>query len=98
MSLEDFACAGALVAAIARETSGIPLDDGARTARDVWERHGDDLVAFLQATDHGRQLVELGFAADIELAARVDLLASVPMLRDGRLVVEPLAEAAASPR
>jgi 2-phosphosulfolactate phosphatase len=97
-ALEDFACAGALVEAIEREKPGVPLDDGARTARDIWERRDASLAAFLRATDHGRELAELGFAADVDLAARVDILASVPMLRDGRLVVEPLAETAATPR
>jgi 2-phosphosulfolactate phosphatase len=97
-ALEDFACAGALVEAIERDVSGIPLDDGARTARDVWERRDGDLATFLRATDHGRELTELGLGADVDLAAQVDLLATVPMLRDGRLGVEPLAETAGSAR
>lgn len=96
LSLEDFACAGGLVEAIAAEAGGVVGDDGARTARDIWSRHGADLAGFLRETDHGRALEQLGFGADVAIAAQLDALASVPMLRDGRLVVER-APAVASP-
>ena len=92
-SLEDFACAGALVEAILADDPRIVLDDGARTARETWVRHGGDLNEFLRNTDHGRNLVALGFGADVDLAARRDLSAALPVLRDGRLILEPLAEA-----
>jgi phosphosulfolactate phosphohydrolase-like enzyme len=87
-SLEDFACAGGLVEAIAAEAGGVIGDDGARTAREVWSRYGGDLEAFLRQTDHGRVLEQLGFGADVTAAARQDALSSVPMLRDGRLTLE----------
>ena len=92
-SLEDFACAGALAEAVLMADPTVVLDDGARTARETWMRHGGDLSAFLRGTDHGRDLVALGFGADVDLSAQRDLSASLPILRDGQLVLEPLAEA-----
>jgi 2-phosphosulfolactate phosphatase len=46
LALEDFACAGALVEAILLQRPEMTLDDGARTAREIWERHGRNLAAF----------------------------------------------------
>lgn len=89
-SLEDFGCAGALVEGLTDLDPDLAMDDGARTAREVWARQDGDVLGFLRGTDHGRRLAELGFAADVELAARVDLSSAVPMLRDGRLVLEDL--------
>lgn len=87
-SLEDFGCAGALVEALAREDPDAILDDGARTAREVWCRQEGDVQGFLRGTDHGRYLISLGFGEDVERAARLDSSSAVPLLRDGRLVLE----------
>ncbi|MBZ0270126.1 2-phosphosulfolactate phosphatase [bacterium] len=88
-SLEDFACAGNLVAEISRLAPGThTLDDGARTALAVHDRREGSLEDFLAATDHGRFLESLGFAEDLALAARSDRFAVVPTLRGGRIVPE----------
>ncbi len=92
-SLEDFGCAGALVEALTDLDPDLVPDDGARTAREVWARQDGDVAGFLRGTSHGRDLAALGFGADVDLAARVDLSSAVPMLRDGRLVPESQAEA-----
>jgi 2-phosphosulfolactate phosphatase len=90
-SLEDFVCAGLLVEEIVRESSVERiLDDGARLARETARTHGQNLPAMLRSSDHGRELVELGFAADLEIAADFDRFTFAPTLRDGRLVAETL--------
>jgi 2-phosphosulfolactate phosphatase len=88
-ALEDFACAGNLVAEISRLAPGRHvLDDGARTALATHERRDGSLREFLTATDHGRFLQSLGCAEDLALAAHSDRFAVVPTLRGGRIVPE----------
>lgn len=88
-ALEDFACAGNLVAEIVkRAPEAHVLDDGARTALATYERREGSLREFLAATDHGRFLESLGFGEDLVLAAASDRFAVVPTLRGGRIVPE----------
>ncbi|MEO0085514.1 MAG: 2-phosphosulfolactate phosphatase [candidate division WOR-3 bacterium] len=84
-SLEDFACAGALVARLAPRTTR--LGDGALAARTVWRGLGRSLSRNLLATEHARRLAQLGFGADLELALRIDSIPVVPRLVEGRLVL-----------
>jgi 2-phosphosulfolactate phosphatase len=67
---------------------GLQLNDEAEIARDAW-RHvaGDNaggdlqkrLAAAMRASRGGRNLIEIGMAGDIELAARVDRHSIVPV-------------------
>jgi 2-phosphosulfolactate phosphatase len=84
---EDFFCAGCLAAEIERGRSGLRLDDGARTAVELAWRNRDRPEELLADSDHGRELLELGFGRDLALAAEIDRFPFVPVLRDGRLVV-----------
>jgi 2-phosphosulfolactate phosphatase len=92
--LEDLACAGGLVARL--DASGgrdrLPTDDldlatdGARIARDIFERYHADIPGFLAETAHGRYLASIGFAADFAAAGAIDALDLVPEMIDGRIV------------
>ena len=91
---EDFLCAGMLVEEILRETSAQPaLDDGARLALEAAQAHRARLVSAIRATDHARELDDIGFGADVLLACEVDRFSFVPVLRDGRIVAEAVAQA-----
>ncbi len=89
-ALEDFLCAGMLVERLAAGSRHLHLDDGARTARKTADGHSGDLLETLRSTDHGRNLSELGFERDLALACAVDRFSTIPVLRDGRLVAEPV--------
>lgn len=84
-SLEDFACAGALVARLAPRTTS--LGDGALAARAVWRSLGRSLSRNLLATEHARRLSQLGFGADLEFALRIDSVPVVPRLDEGRIIL-----------
>lgn len=85
LSLEDFACAGALVARLVPHAT--QLGDGALAARAVWRNLGRSLGRNLLATEHASRLRELGFAADLEFALRIDSIPIVPQLVEGRIVI-----------
>lgn len=91
---EDFLCAGMLVEEIGREsTQEYALNDGARLAVEAAQAHRAHLVSAIRATDHARELDEIGFGADVLLACEVDRFSFVPVLRDGRLVAETISDA-----
>jgi phosphosulfolactate phosphohydrolase-like enzyme len=79
--------AGALVDDLCQEDDA-RLNDSARVARDSFERHGSRLLATLALSAGARELLELGYSRDIELAADVDRFQLVPELRRDPLRVE----------
>jgi 2-phosphosulfolactate phosphatase len=85
-SLEDTVCAGLLVARL-REIGvrNLDLDDGAMGAEALHQLHRSDILRCLMGASHGRYLLDLGFGEDIAVCARVDALAVVPVVREGRI-------------
>lgn len=88
LSLEDTACAGALVRRLTEGgTDGRPvLNDAAELAAAYDRAHGGSPEAILRRSDHGRYLIELGFEDDLPICAAVDSIPVVPFLRDGRIM------------
>jgi 2-phosphosulfolactate phosphatase len=84
-SLEDAACAGALVRRLADGAPGIALNDAAEMAREYDRAHGHAPEAILRRSEHGRYLIDLGFEEDLPVCARVDSVPVAPLLREGRI-------------
>ncbi len=92
-SLEDAACAGALIHMLAQARPSLEMNDAAAVAREYHREHGHAPEQILRRSEHGRYLIELGFEEDLPVCAAVDSAPVVPLLRDGRI-----AAAAADPR
>ncbi|HZP56913.1 MAG TPA: 2-phosphosulfolactate phosphatase [Dehalococcoidia bacterium] len=81
-SLEDTACAGAIVEALRDSDPALALGDDAWAALHLWRWYrGDAMRAFRQSA-HGRALIALGFERDLRYAAGLDRSDVVPMLRN----------------
>ncbi len=91
--LEDAVMGGFLVNRLLELRPGFVPDDGARMARDLWERWGGDLKRLLRTCDHGAYLASLGFESDLEFCAKLDAIPVVPVQRDGRIEPEGQPEA-----
>lgn len=84
LTAEDILCAGLLVLHLTSpETAGKRwrLDVRAEMARDFARRHGGspaDILRTLRESRGGRNLLELGFEADLPVAARLDSHPVVP--------------------
>lgn len=78
-AVEDIACAGALIEKLPGTRS-----PEATAAVGIWQAFRHDLRANLLACASGRQLVEMGYPADVEMAAEIDVSTLVPVLCDGR--------------
>lgn len=89
IALEDAVCAGMLMHRVAGWTADTPgLSDGASVALALFKAHGKSPLKMLQASEHGRRLVSLGFGDDLRICAGVDTLAVVPSYEGG--VLKPL--------
>jgi 2-phosphosulfolactate phosphatase len=90
-SLEDATCAGMLITRLqarfgqgySKQDDGDTVDhlsDSARAALSVSRQYGSDIYRTLIESDHGRNLIELGFEADILAASQIDSVPLVPVL------------------
>lgn len=81
--LEDWLGAGAILSALAERLSAGALSVEADAARAAADAARSALGPVLRACASGRELIERGYAADVELAAALDVSDAVPVLRDG---------------
>jgi 2-phosphosulfolactate phosphatase len=87
ISLEDLACAGMFVQSLQKHRSDLELTEAATVALLVTERtQATTLEHFFAATQHGRYLVEIGMAADLQVCAVLNQFAIVPRYVDGKVI------------
>lgn len=92
-SLEDAACAGALIRRLTDAKRNLELNDAATVAGDFDRDHGSSPEAILRRSEHGRYLIELGFEEDIPVCAAIDSAPVVPQLKEGRITASAPAAA-----
>ncbi len=94
VSVEDALCAGLIIEGCAKQAgrggsrAGPELGDGAVAAQALARAHSPVSVDFLRAAQAGRALEAIGYDSDIELCARVDSIAELPVFRDRQIVSE----------
>ncbi|KPJ61421.1 MAG: hypothetical protein AMJ46_01675 [Latescibacteria bacterium DG_63] len=87
-SLEDAVCAGMVVAKLNELSAGAwELNDGAHAAMALFEKLGKNIRRMLLDSAHGRYLVSIGFASDVETSSRVDSVPVLPVLKEGRITL-----------
>lgn len=85
-SMEDSVCAGLLLQRSRELVPALALDnDAARASIALAERFGADPAAVVEGSEAGRYLLSRGHGEDLAVAAGVDALKSVPILREGRI-------------
>jgi 2-phosphosulfolactate phosphatase len=90
-SLDDGYCAGRLVAAILGERKPRRgLNDAAIACLDLVRRYGDDWERPLAYSRAGRELIKLGFRADLRDAARLDAYPVLPHFHERRVTLIPV--------
>jgi len=77
-AIEDWCGAGAVIDALDR-----PMTAEAKVARDAFRAAGHDLPALVRDSLSGRELIERGFAVDVEMATAIGVSAIAPLLVDG---------------
>jgi 2-phosphosulfolactate phosphatase len=77
-AVEDLLGAGAILSRLRGSTS-----PEARAAVGAFRALADDLPQLLEASASGRELIEKGWADDVDYAAQLDVSGVVPVLRNG---------------
>ncbi len=86
-SIEDTICGGMVIHLLAAEHKrNLSLNDAGSLALLLYRTNKTALKRTIQQGEHGRLLAELGFANDVEIAAIVDSLPVLPVLKEGRLI------------
>jgi 2-phosphosulfolactate phosphatase len=77
-SLEDAVCAGMMIQKLMKDDSlELNLSDSAIAAHALYKSFGRSILKMLKNSEHGKYLIEIGFADDLKICAAVD---SVPVL------------------
>jgi 2-phosphosulfolactate phosphatase len=84
-ALEDAACAGRFVQQITAKHTRAAINDAAQAAILIDKKFGTNITRMLKSTDHGRMLVEAGFADDLAVCADVDSYAVLPVYQDRQI-------------
>lgn len=86
-SLEDAVCAGMFVSSVVEALGdSAELNDSSNAARVLYGNYAGRMTDAVEGSKHGRTLADLGFGEDLRLAASVDSIPVLPMLRDGRII------------
>ena len=80
-AIEDLIGAGAIIDAL-----GGAMTAEARVACDAWRSAAPNLDAVIRDCLSGRELIERGFAIDVDLALQSEVSAVAPVLRDGTYI------------
>jgi 2-phosphosulfolactate phosphatase len=87
-SLDDAYAAGRLVsAALGGPRGRRGLNDAALGSLDLVRRYGENWERPLRRSRAGRELIRLGFAADVEAAARLDAYPVLPIFHERRVTL-----------
>ncbi len=85
-SLEDILCAGCIAKFMSDGNEALELNDGAKLARDLYDKHKSKLHKVIKGSEHGSYLAGLGYLADIEYSANLDIVKAVPVFKEGRII------------
>jgi len=85
-SLEDTACAGAILEFMTRSGWPVETNDLGLVARELFRQFEGRLVDLMRLSAHGQNLVRLGMQDDLDYCAQLGTLTVLPVLRDGQIV------------
>ena len=66
----------------------IDLNDAASLALLLYRDSRNNIRKTIEQGEHGRYLSSIGFASDVALASEIDSISVLPVLKDGRLILE----------
>ncbi len=77
--MEDTVCAGKLISEIIKLNADIDYSDASAASLSLSKTFGKSILKMLQNSEHGKLLIKNGFAADLEVAAKLNSSSVIPM-------------------
>ncbi len=88
-SIEDTICGGLLIDLLTHKYhKTLELNDAGELALLLYNNNKNELKETIAKGEHGRHLASIGFATDVETACSVDSIPVLPILKDGRLILD----------
>jgi 2-phosphosulfolactate phosphatase len=84
-NLEDVICAGRLLSEIGKINENIEISDCGRASLVLNKSFGKNIVKMLKETEHGKLLIENGFADDIKECAQYGITDLIPYYISGSI-------------
>jgi len=85
-SLEDAVCAGMMIQKLMKDESlEMTLSDSAKAAHALYKSFGRSILKMLKISEHGKYLVEIGFADDLKICAAVDSIQVLPVQIENKI-------------
>jgi 2-phosphosulfolactate phosphatase len=92
-SIEDTLCGGMILDLLTSEHQmQLELNDAGSLALLLYRSNRDNLQEAIAQGEHGRYLQSIGFSGDVATASSVDSMPVVPVMVDGRLIVQSVTE------
>ncbi len=91
-SLEDTVLAGKLITEIMNLKEDVELSDSARASVSLAKSLGKNLKKMMLESEHGKILVENGFAADIAYCSKLNITDIVPVFNGGTVKIFSVAK------
>lgn len=88
LSIEDMLCAGALTWNIFDHKLPNSATDGVKVAFGLYEKYQNSIAQVIKSSNHARRLLDLGFERDIDYCSQQDLFETIPMLKEGMIILE----------
>jgi 2-phosphosulfolactate phosphatase len=85
-SLEDFLCAGAIVAGFAANKTC--FSDKVQAALLAFGQAESDIVGSVMKAEHAKHLIKLSFKEDIDFSCQLNILRKVPTYSNGRITLQ----------
>ena len=79
--IEDAVCAGKIINKLEQEIDAdLLLNDAGAAATTLDKTFGKNILKLLKSSEHGKHLIEIGFADDLKICADIDAIPVLPIL------------------
>lgn len=86
-SLEDTACAGAILEYMSGPGSHLELNDMGYVAREIYRRYDGKVADLLHLSEHGQSLLKMGLQEDLLFCSQLGTTTSLPRFVEGQVTL-----------
>jgi 2-phosphosulfolactate phosphatase len=86
-AMEDCVCGGLLIDKLLERRQNVEFNDGAYTARTLYNHFKDAVLEMVKSSTHGQYLAKIGMGKDLPLCAKLNTIPVLPRLIDGKVTL-----------